>query len=202
MFPAAAAALIALAAAVPFTGSVEGPQPGHTGGFGEPTCTSCHFDGELNSPGASVRLEGLPPKWRPGTTAEFAVVLRASPLQRGGFQLAARYLDGQSAGRQAGVIQAVSSGTLVTESAGIQYAHHTVDGTSASGNGVMQWILRWTAPADVTDSRIVFHVSANAANDDNSEFGDRIVTSADTLAAHAVEFSPARWPGDGDRPHR
>ena len=46
----------------------EEPPPAHTGGFGEPTCLQCHFDGALNEPGGELRVEGLPEAYMPGET--------------------------------------------------------------------------------------------------------------------------------------
>ncbi|HSJ15599.1 MAG TPA: hypothetical protein VK939_14345, partial [Longimicrobiales bacterium] len=80
----------AAAAAIP-RASVHGPEPGHTGGFGEPTCRACHFDGPENPVDAAVTLSGLPGSWLPGRSYPITVVLGGAELRRGGFQLAARF---------------------------------------------------------------------------------------------------------------
>lgn len=159
--------------------SAEGPLPGHTGGFGEPTCTECHMSSDDG--GANVVLDGLPAAWAPGREYSFDVVVRATDLGRGGFQLSARFAED---GTQAGTLE-VADGrgrTTTPEPGGIQYAHHVYDGTPPTAPGVARWTIVWTAPAQGTGA-VAFHVAANAANDDNSEFGDRIVTAADTVPA-------------------
>jgi hypothetical protein len=44
------------------------------------------------------------------------------------------------------------------------------------------WAVEWTAPAQAL-ADVAIHVAANAANDDNSEFGDHIFTAESTIAA-------------------
>lgn len=160
--------------------SAEGPLPGHTGGFGEPTCTECHM-GSGDDGGASVVVEGLPAAWIPGTAYRLVIAVTAPELRRGGFQLAARFA---ADGTQAGTLE-VADGrgrTTMPEPDGVQYAHHLYDGTAPTAAGVARWTIVWTAPAQGTGA-VAFHVAANAANDDNSEFGDRIVTAAATVPA-------------------
>jgi hypothetical protein len=41
-----------------------------------------------------------------------------------------------------------------------------------------RWTFRWTAPADAPGRAVVFHVAANAANDDDSPLGDFIYARA------------------------
>jgi len=51
---AAALALLAWPAERAQAGFPDGPPPAHTGGFGEPTCRACHFDGDLNAEGGGL----------------------------------------------------------------------------------------------------------------------------------------------------
>lgn len=159
--------------------SVHGPEPGHTGGFGEPTCRECHFDGPAHPNDASVTLEGLPDVWIAGRTYPIAVVVSGAALRRGGFQLTVRFA-GEDAGRQAGTLAAVPGRVAITVADGVAYAHHVAGSTDPSAPGEVRWVLTWTAPAD-PGAAVAIHVAANAANDDASEFGDRIVTAADTV---------------------
>ena len=171
----------AVAAAIP-RASGHGPAPGHTGGFGEPTCRACHFDGPERPSDAAVSIAGLPRAWTPGASYRIAVVLRSETMRRAGFQLTARFAAGEQPGAQAGTLAGSRDHIAVTDSAGIAYVHHTLAGTDVTAPGEVRWDVLWTAPA-AAPGPIVFHVAANAANDDNSEFGDLVVTGADTVAA-------------------
>jgi hypothetical protein len=162
--------------------SVHGPEPGHTGGFGEPTCRACHFDGPETTSDADVAIDGLPTSWTPGTRYPITVVLRGAALRRGGFQLAVRHATGEDAGRQAGVLSGDSGRVSITVAGGVSYGHHVRESTAPTAPGVVRWELAWTAPVEGA-GLVAFHVAANAANDDDSELGDLIVTAADTIAA-------------------
>lgn len=161
--------------------NLDGPPPGHTGGFGEPTCRACHA-GKVD-PTVRVLIADLPEHWSPGETYRFDVVVRGRDLLRGGFQLTARWADGEAAGRQAGLLTVADDRGAVTDSAGISYAHHIADGTTPMSPGSVRWTVAWTAPDTTMDGAIVFHVAGNAANDDNSELGDLIATESDTAFA-------------------
>jgi hypothetical protein len=92
----------------------------------------------------------------------------------GGFQLAARSDD--AAGRQAGDLgPADDRATLVkTTLPAVQYLQHTRRGTGLAAPDTARWTLLWRAPDGL--GRVVFHLAANAANEDNSEMGDFIFT--------------------------
>ncbi len=154
---------------------LDGPPPARTGGFGEPTCRECHFDGPERDPAVSVRLEGVPERWEPGAEYELRVVLARPDLAMGGFQLAARYAAGASRGGQAGRLSTTSDRVAVVDSGGVLYAQHAPGGTALTSPDTVRWGLRWTAPARA-GSAVAFHVAANAANGDASELGDAIVT--------------------------
>ena len=152
---------------------LEGPPPGHTGGFNEPTCQACHSGEPLNEAGGDLALSGVPASYNPGNSYLLTITLRRGLLQRAGFQLSARYADGENAGHQAGDLAPVD-GRVRVIAAGeppILYAEHSVTGSEVSLRDTALWIVEWTAPAERTGA-IVFHAAANASNDDNSEFGD------------------------------
>lgn len=218
--------------AVPYR---ENPPVAHTGGFGEPTCRVCHFDGPLDPPGGELEVEGLPPGYEPGRTYPLTITLRHPELEAGGFELAVRFAEpgsaartapapslepperGQAglppgpAGTQAGTLAPVDGRVAISEgpeSPGappVQYAHHSVAGLEPTGPGVATWTIEWTAPSttsgsDEVDDRwpgraapVVLHLMANAANDDVSEFGDRIYALVRSSDAGTTELH-------GDRP--
>jgi hypothetical protein len=68
----------------------------------------------------------------------------------------------------------------------IQYAQHTEAGSRLETAGHARWTIEWTAPAG-DGGTAVFHVVANAANDDDSEFGDHIY--ADSL----ILYGNSNW---------
>lgn len=163
---------------------LDGPPPGHTGGFGEATCRACHFDRPLNPDGGEVRLDGVPDRWAADSVYVVTVVLSHGEMRRAGFQLAARWRDGRRAGCSAGALEpttgraeAVAGADSSAADGGCEvvYVQHTEEGAGPVEGGAARWRVRWRAPdGDGAAGPVAFHVAANAANDDASEFGDRI----------------------------
>ena len=148
------------------------PPLAHTGGFAEPTCQRCHFGAPLNTPEGALTLSA-PNHYDGERTYQLHIELERPGMRRAGFQLAARFSEGVRAGRQAGALRATSDRLeVVMDSTGIQYAQHRHAGSALLKPGRASWTVDWTAP----DARepVVFHLVANAANDDASEFGDYI----------------------------
>ncbi len=157
----------------------DAPPVGHTGGFGEPTCATCHFDGDLNDPAGKLVLTGVPAAYSPGTTYTLTLTLTRPGLEAGGFQLTARYATGEEAGRAAGELTPVDNGVGVTvdPASGVSYVHHRPAGTVPAAPGTMRWQIEWTAPAG--GGPVVFHAAANASDGDQSPFGDWIYTTSE-----------------------
>ena len=74
-----AALLLTGVAAIPAF-NPEVPPPGHTGGFGEPTCVICHQGSDLNAFGGGVTIEGLPSEYVQGARYLLTVLLEACLL--------------------------------------------------------------------------------------------------------------------------
>lgn len=184
---AAAPAVLAGAALLAQGRYVTGPPPGHTGGFGEPTCYACHYDAEPNTGPGSLALHGLEAGYEPGATRRITIELASPGMRRGGFELAARFATGPAAGQQAGTLRALDERAAITDSAGVQYAHHVEAGIDLVAPDTARWVLEWTAPEEGGD--VVFHIAANAANDDLSPFGDLIFT--DSVRVPAATTRPA-----------
>jgi hypothetical protein len=157
----------------------EAPPPAHTGGLGEPSCRQCHFDGALNDSAGALTLSGVPDAYRSGEPVRITVAVRHPEMRRGGFQLAARFANGERAGEQAGSLGPADARAEVTRAGGIEYIHHTRGGTALTGPADAAWSFDWTPPANGGD--VIFHVAANAANGDDSELGDWIYL-ADALS--------------------
>ena len=163
---------------------LDGPPPAHTGGFGDDTCHACHFENDLDAPGGSLRLGGVPDTFDPSVTYRISVSLERPEMGRAGFQLAARVSGGGGASEPAGALQTLDGDErvqVVVGSDGMSYAQHTEPGTTLTGPETTSWAIEWRPPADGTGS-VTFHAAANAANDDASEFGDFIYTASATTA--------------------
>lgn len=143
-----------------------------TGGFGEENCRSCHFDYSLNPDGGSLSVSGIPEDIDNGQTIDITITVRRSNLGRAGFQLTARYENGEQAGR----FRIGDGGRLAFTEAGgdsLQYVQHTALGSKVTNKGSNSWVVSWISPLTVEET-VVFNVAANAANGDQSEFGDYI----------------------------
>ena len=63
-----------------------GPPTGHTGAFGEPDCTACHFDYDANEHGGTLTIGGAPEVFVAGKRYELSIVLQHPDIEVGGFQ--------------------------------------------------------------------------------------------------------------------
>jgi hypothetical protein len=178
-------------AALALAGFREGPLPGMTGGFGEPTCQKCHFDQPLDDPAGALRLIGVPRSYTPGRRYSITVELVRPGLKRGGFELSARF----AGGRPAGALSVAGDRLQIVRSpdSDVQYAQHTVAGSLAWPPGALRWSVDWTAPH--AGSAVVFHTAANASNDDASALGD-FIYAAVAPSAHGRARDPLQ---DSDR---
>lgn len=183
-----AALLVAMPLAAAY---VDGPPPARTGGFGEPTCVECHMGFEPDPPGGSVSIEGIPDRYVPGRRYRVTVRVEHPGARAAGFQLAARFADGPWAGVSAGTLAPLDGRVriVVSDTTGVAYAQHTRAGTRTVEDGAAVWRFAWTAPCAAAPA--TFHVAANAADDDASEFGDRIYL-AETGSRSTLEGRSAR----------
>jgi len=178
----------ALVSARPAAANSEGPLPGFTGGFGEPTCHACHFDAPEEPAAGELVLSGVPDAYRPGAEYAVTVTVRDRRLERAGFQLSARFAgDGGAAGRQAGRLLAARPREERREGSGAEpriaivehrqpsvlYARQTRAGSEPTAVQEAAWTVTWIAPEEPAGP-VLFHAAANAANDDDSELGDVI----------------------------
>jgi hypothetical protein len=159
----------------------DGPPPGHTGGFDEPTCQTCHQGFELGLDG-TLTFEGLPDSYEGGEVYLVTLVLRSTEMVKAGFQASARFSSGDHRGRQAGALRAIDRRAAVVESKnvpGLQYIQHVEAGTGVRSGDLATWTFEWTAPVG-TSEPVRFNATANSANGDDSPLGDLVyATSAD-----------------------
>lgn len=201
-------------ARAPIHAYLDGPPPGHTGGFGEPTCQRCHFDAAENPPEAELEVRGFPDRFVPDSSYGLTIVLTSPHLGRAGFEAAVRCSEGQRAGEQAGRLSTADDrvemvrggGDELTGDSTVLYARHTGEGSRTTATDTAAWALTWTspggasAPAAAAGARggtgggpasrpcpsVVLHAAANAANGDASEFGDRVLSASWSAARRAA----------------
>lgn len=143
-----------------------------TGGFGEETCHSCHFDYPLNPGEGSLEVKGIPDSYAADNIYTFVISLHRKELGRAGFQISSRFEDGRQAGSF--YIGADSSNLMFTDvNTKVQYLQHSEEGSKTRSQSEHKWTIRWHAP-ETNGESILFNVAANAGNGDASEFGDFI----------------------------
>lgn len=129
-----------------------------------------------------VAVEGLPDSFETGVSYALMVRLERQDLRLGGFQLTTRYFDEPGEGSQAGSLRPIDERVVRDTLGGIQYIRHTVAGAHPVAEDVVAWHFEWHAP-ERDSNAVVIHVAANAANGDDSEFGDFIYTSEYVLTS-------------------
>ena len=158
----------------------DGAAPGFSGGFTEQSCHACHFEAEINTKPGQVTVAGLPERFVAGQQYPLTITLTRAGMMAGGFQLAARVEDG---GAQAGTMELPAGEKerlAVQASNGIQYVNQRHTGTAPAEPGTAKWTVLWTAPQ--TRAPVVFHVAANAADNDGSARGDYVYTATARVA--------------------
>lgn len=154
----------------------DGPPVAHTGGFDEPTCHACHFGSDLNAPGGEFNLS-FPATYVPGDTHLVSISQQHAEMKIGGFQLASRLVGGEQAGL---FLEPDSTLEITVSESGIQYVHHSQVGSKVKADGAIGWSFRWVAP-DTVAGPVIVHAVANAANGDDSEFGDFVYQTSVTI---------------------
>ena len=123
----------------------------------------------------------MPDRFEPGRTYLITVALHGEELEAGGFQLSARTAGGNQAGKWRAKDERAR--VVYDSVTNVAYAIHTVEGSEPVAPDSVQWTLAWTAPDSSGDS-VVFSAAANAANGDDSSFGDRIFTRRAVSSRH------------------
>ena len=67
----------------------------------------------------------------------------------------------------------------------IEYVQHTETSSHITQGELAVWRFHWTAPGD--RGSVILHVAANAANGDNSPFGDLIYAARETTKTSTLE---------------
>jgi hypothetical protein len=158
------AALAGLLALAPQALAHPGAAPWEADGRpGRDTCATCHFEGEPLRNSGKLRLLGLPDKPEPGKSYDLVVTLKHAGMKIAGFLLS---LD-----PAAGAFKAATD-RVETKDAAIRST-----AAAARQGDEAKWAVTWRAP-DRLPPEIMFYLSANAGNDDNSPFGDYVYLDA------------------------
>lgn len=157
-----------------------------TGAPGEHTCATanCHDTYTPNDGHGmmSISAEGAEGGFEAGKTYNITVRVTDNTSRRFGFQVVALNDDDKS-----------NAGTMVItdpertqiamndiEFQDRQYATYTYAGTEQFADGVGLWTVKWTAPA--TAKNITLYAATVIANDDNTDYGDHVLTSSLALS--------------------
>ena len=127
-------------------------------------CAECHFGSPVQLDSESLQIIGRPDLIKPGLTYTLKVRFDQDEMARAGFLLSA--LDTE------GPVGTFTSADKTTSTRKAQ-ARSNLSGTALIRPGSAEWRLQWMAPANLINP-VSFIIWANAANDDQSPFGDHI----------------------------
>jgi hypothetical protein len=159
----------------------DGPPPGFSSGFGEDHCQACHFSDKVNPSPGSLAISA-PERYTPGQTYAITVTLTRPGMKIGGFQLTARFEEDSAQAGTLALAEGDQDRLKVVTDRGVQYAYHQRAGAELTAPDVVRWTLRWTAPAG--KGNVVFNAAANAANADETQFGDFVYTASASTRGH------------------
>ena len=170
---------------------IEGPPPGHTGGFGEPTCATCHLGAPVNEPGSALEVVGLHDGYRPGRRHPVTIRFESFEMLSAGFQGSFRFEDGDRRGTGAGEVHPLDNRVTVVrrEDGDPEYVQHTLAG-STPADGVAEWTFEWRAPQ--AQAPVVLHLPAASGSGDDSPLGDLVYSRAIVLTASTLESAEER----------
>jgi hypothetical protein len=194
--------------ALAHTHSASGPDPSYTGAPAlgakpaENKCVLCHSNFEwnnLDTPGGSIELMGVPETYDLGATYPLTIKLNsdstaAAAFRKWGFQITAvRASDGEGVGTfvlpDPDTLKIVSgSGTLASR----QYLEHAPPGTRTGLAGPVTWSFSWQAPA-TAQGRVYFFFAGNAADGTGDPGNDFIFTGSATVRDATVPVRPTTW---------
>ncbi|MCB2201020.1 T9SS type A sorting domain-containing protein [bacterium] len=160
-----------------------------TGNNGTPpiqrNCTACHNSFEVNSGTGSLSWN-VPETYQPGETYTLTIGLEDPDASRWGFQFSSMYDEIEQAGELT-VTDEVNTQKLRgfnpnPNENNADFVEHTSAGTMPGSTGGVEWSFEWTAPEQDL-GEIIFYLAGNAADGDETEFGDRIyLTQASATA--------------------
>lgn len=166
--------------------SSSGAPGAHTGAPGEQTCATsgCHDDNPINKGTANLTVEvgDAVANYIPGKTYSVKVKIADDGVSRFGFQLIAL----------SNLTQATAGTFEITDLARTQlvkdtknfpdrtYVTYSFKGTDATQQGMSEWIVNWTAPAENVGP-VAFYAAGVSANDDMTDKKDKVYTVSKVL---------------------
>ncbi|MEX6633812.1 choice-of-anchor V domain-containing protein [Hyphococcus lacteus] len=120
-------------------------------------CHSCHFDGKPQMNSMAISLDGLPDRIDPGAT--YTLNLRFA----------------KPAGTVAGFLASASAGRFSATDEALEVNSGQIRSTEPKAGTVprhVKWQFEWKAPDNMGE--VIIMIAVNAANDDQSSFGDEI----------------------------
>ena len=145
------------------------------------TCIECHWDNLLNDSAGALKLSGVPASYTPGERYPITVAIAHPQLIRSGFQLSARFENGDNAGTLRAADDRTQ--TITSDDGRVVYLQHTRSGSMATSKAQAEWSVDWTAP---NGGAVMFHAAGNAANGDASPLGDFIYTASAVATSAAA----------------
>jgi uncharacterized protein (TIGR03437 family) len=188
--------------------------PGKSSAPGDGVCSDCHNlpTNQLNTgPGrVEIRMADSTATYTPGVAKRVVVAIDDPVARRWGFQLSARVASDPR--RQAGSLRTVDLNTVIlcsdgtlrdTEAGGtcpqtgpVEFIAHTSRGTRQGTANSVTFEFDWIPPgSDVGE--VAFYVSANAANNNGNNQGDRIYTTSTRIAFRAGNSPSPVFPAEG-----
>jgi hypothetical protein len=158
----------------------DGAPPGFSGGFGEQSCHACHFSAEPNTAPGSVAIAGAPQAYTPRETYALTVTLARPGLLAGGFQLTARFKEGGAQAGSFALASEESDRVKIELRADVQYVGQRRTAAAPVAPDTARWAMNWTAPSG--GGAVLFHVAANAADNDETASGDFVYTALHEVA--------------------
>lgn len=205
-------ARLLLAAALPISlfATVSGLPVRRTGApaDGGLDCSACHKGSPPVNQGPG-RITIRANSYNPGVAQSMNVTVEDNAGLRFGFQLTARFRNDQNPQaetRQAGTFSASVDSQVLCDpdgrpgpcNGGVEFASHTPESTKPGSPSPRTFVLNWTPPGrDAGD--VVFYAAGVAANNDNTENGDRVYTTSVRIASAGcnVTGTPAIRVGGG-----
>jgi uncharacterized protein (TIGR03437 family) len=158
-------------------------------------CTACHRTlAPANSGMGRLTIKSAP--YVPGAKQQITVTIEDPDAARWGFQITARLRSDQT--KQAGTfstsdfvrVRCAPDGADGPCSGALEFAEHTLAGTRPGSGGPGVFTIDWTPPAQAS-GEIIFYAAGNAANNNNTNSGDRIYTNNLVVPPASAQGKPS-----------
>ncbi len=187
LYPLGAIILVLLASSTILKTS--GSHPGSAGAPGDLTCaqSGCHTDAVVKHDTNIVNhllFSGTDSTYMPGNSYTLTLQVNESHTQKFGFELVALSdLNNTNCGTFTLLEPTRTQILNYVNGTDLRYSvSHKTAGTGASSPGVIQWTMKWTAPA-TNAGDVTFWYASNCTNNDNLATGDYVFLSSFKIKA-------------------